>query len=392
MRGVPLRYSMRNLLRRPARTALTVAGLSLIVALIVFLVAFGRSFSRAIRIPGDPQSLIVLSKKAQTFELSSIPASELDLMAGDVADQLEEGVAWLPLFSKEVYTFVFARLPADPEKKPRRALVHGIHPDLATDMLVGFELLPGGEMPLPGEREVIAGRAAALRLRVPDELLSVGSKVRIRDHEYTVVGRFKAPGTLYENWLITCPADLRLTLGRRDYSFARMKLRPEVDLRALAQRLSLDERYQVRVLPETEYFADFTEGFSTFKDFAVFLAVFLGLGGLLTGMNTLHNAVAGRIREIGMLRVLGFGKQKVFVAFLVEALLLTGLAGIVGSSLAVLTNGIPLRIPFATFPLVVDATAVAVGFCAALLMGVLGLAFPLSRALGKPPVEAVRSV
>ncbi|MHC4862202.1 MAG: ABC transporter permease [Planctomycetota bacterium] len=391
MRGVPLRYSFRNLLRRPGRTLLTLAGLSLVVSLIVFLVAFGRSFGRALRLPGDPQTLIVLSKKAQTFELSSIPAFELDLMENDVAEQLEADPAGDPLFSKEVYAFSHVRLLYDEEEKPRRALIHGIDPKHVERLLMGFRLLEG-RLPEPNSNEIVVGRAVARKLRVPEDMLEVESGVKIRDTVYDVVGRFEAPGTLYENWMVTSPGDLSNTLGRRDFSFARMKVLPDVDLAALAKRLNLDERYKVRVLPETEYFADFTEGFGTFQKFAVFLAIVLGVGGLLTGMNTLHNAVAGRIREIGMLRVLGFGKSKVFVAFLVEALVLTGIAGAVGTGLGVLTNGIPLRIPFATFPLVVDTTAVLVGFGSALLMGALGLAVPLFRALEKPPVEAVRAV
>ncbi|MHC4818158.1 MAG: hypothetical protein ACYTF8_08900, partial [Planctomycetota bacterium] len=91
LRGVPLRYSVRNLWRRPWRSVMTLFGLSLLVALIIFLSAFGRSVSRTLRLPGDPRHLVVLSKKAQTFEFSSIPAAELDLLESDVMDQLDTG-------------------------------------------------------------------------------------------------------------------------------------------------------------------------------------------------------------------------------------------------------------------------------------------------------------
>jgi ABC-type antimicrobial peptide transport system permease subunit len=134
-------------------------------------------------------------------------------------------------------------------------------------------------------------------------------------------------------------------------------------------------------------------GFGSFTRFAMILAVFLAIGGVLTGMNTMHNAVAGRIREIGVLRVLGFAKGSVFVAFLAEALVLTGAAGIVGCGLGILANGLPIRIPVAaSFPLVVDAGALAIGFGSALAMGFLGLAAPMLRALRKPAVDAVRAV
>jgi putative ABC transport system permease protein len=391
MRGVPLRYSLRNLLRRPVRTFLTVLGLSTLVALIVFLTAFGRSFGRALRLPGDPQNLIALSKKAQTFELSAIPRNELDAMEGAVADRLVKGPDGEPLMSKEVFHFLNVKLAADPTGAGHRALMHGIDPGLVTSLLVGFALTEG-RLPRRFENEVVAGRNAASRLNVPDEMLGPGATLSFGDETFTVVGTFKAPGTLYENWLITDVEDLSIALDRSDYSFARMRVKEGVDLDAMAKELSLDERYGLRVLRETDYFADFAEGFSHFQKFAVLVAVVLGIAGVLTGMNTLHNAVAGRIREIGTLRVLGFAKSSIYLAFLVEAIVLTGMAGLVGCFIGYLTNGLPVRVPLAaTFPVVVDGQALLAGFGAALLMGILGLVFPMLRALAMPAVEAVRA-
>jgi len=392
MHGVPLKYSFRNLLRRPVRTMLTVLGLSLLVGLIVFLTAFGRSVARAVRIPGDPQNLIVLSKKAQSLEFSSIPASELDIMAVSFDEELAEAPDGGPLFTSEIYHFLNTVLEGDPEKKTRRSIVHGIDPDYAPAILSSFRLT-SGHMPKDGESQLIVGRAVPNKLRARPEWLAIGTRLRIRDKEFTVVGTFEAPGTLYENWFITHPEDLKTTLGRRDFSFGRMRVLPGVDLDELASRISLDERYSVKVMRETEYFADFNEGFDHFHQFAVLLAVILAVAGILSGMNTMHNAVVGRIREIGILRVLGFGKAKVALAFLVESLALTGLAGVVGALLGLATNGAPVRVPVAAaFTVNVDAFSLAIGFGAAIAMGVLGLAWPIWRALRIPAVDAVRAV
>jgi ABC-type lipoprotein release transport system permease subunit len=319
-------------------------------------------------------------------------------MASDVSDSLETDEEGEPIFSKEVYHFLNVYVVDDPEEKPRRALVHGMKPDYARRLLPGFRLIEG-RLPDPGLNELMVGRSVARKLRVPEGLLRPprpgvdGGAVQVRDTLYDVVGVFEAPGTLYENWMLTDTSDLQVTLGRRDYSFARMRVRPGVDQAALARRLSLDERYQVNVLSEEEYFADFAEGFTHFRQFSVMLALILGLGGVLAGMNTLHNAVVGRVREIGTLRVLGFGKGKILLAFLLEALLLTGMAGLLGCGIGFLANGLPMRVPLAaTFPVTVDGTALAVGFLTALLMGVLGLSFPLYKALKLPAVEAVRAV
>lgn len=392
MRGVPLRYSVRNLWRRPWRTVMTLFGLSLLVGLIIFLAAFGRSVSRTLRLPGDPRHLVVLSKKAQTFEFSSIPAAELDRLAADVEDQLATGPFDQPLFSREVYHFVHVRLAKDPTKEPRRGLMLGIDPDLAEQMVIGFELTEG-RLPEPEANEVMVGRAVAGRLRVPESMLAVGTTLFLRDVELKVVGVFEARGTLAENWMLLPHDDLRNTLGRRDYSFARMRVKDGTDLEALATRLNLDERYSIRVFSEETYFADFTSGFEHFQRFAVLLALVLCVGGILIGMNTMHNAVVGRIREIGTLRVLGFTKPRIFLAFLIESLSLGGLAGLLGAGFGLLTNGLPVRVPVAaTFPVTVDGGALLVGIAAALLMGLLGILFPMARALRTSAVEAVRAV
>lgn len=390
--GVPLRYSLRNLLRRPVRTILTVAGLSLLVGLIVFLAAFGRSVAGAVRIPGDPQNLIVLSKKAQSFEFSSIPASELDMMAVDLDEELETGPDGGPLLSSELYHFLNATLAGDPSGEPRRAILHGIDPEYAPVILSGFRLT-GGHLPEEGEFQILVGRAVPQKLRAKPEWLAIGTKIHIRDRVFTVCGTFETPGVLYENWLICHPEDLRTTLTRQDYSFGRMKVKKGVDLDEIASRLNLDERYGVRVLRETDYFADFNEGFDQFRNFAVLLAALLGVAGILSGMNTMHNAVVGRIREIGVLRALGFGKAQVLVAFLVESLALTGAAGALGVLIGLAADGVPVRVPIAAaFRVHVDPVSLAIGFGAALLMGVLGLAWPIWRALRTPAVDALRAV
>jgi ABC-type antimicrobial peptide transport system permease subunit len=392
MKGVPLRYSFRNLGRRPTRTLLTLGGLGLLVALIVFVMAFGRSIGLALRLPGDPRNLVVLSKKAQTMELSAIPTSELDLMSADVANDLETGPDGSPLFSREVFHFVTVRTTEDENDEGGRGLMHGMAPHLVEPLLVNFELTEGA-LPEEGLYQAIVGRGVASKLRVPEERLAVGQSLYVRNEVFEIVGRFEAPGTLMENWIISHPADLSQMLNRQDYSFGRMKVRPDVDMNALATRLSLDERYQVKALPEAEYFADFATGFRHFQEFSILLSIVLAVGGILTGMNTMHNAVSGRIREIGVLRVLGFSKTKIFVAFLLEAVALSLVAGVLGCALGLLTNGLPLRVPFAaTFPVVVDLPVMAVGVGAALLMGLLGLAFPLLTALRRPPVDAVRAV
>lgn len=120
------------------------------------------------------------------------------------------------------------------------------------------------------------------------------------------------------------------------------------------------------------------------------MAVMLVCGGVFTGMNTLFAAIMGRVREVGMLRTLGYTKATISFSFFLEALLISVAGGIVGSALALFLNGLPMRIPMGAFRFQVDFSLVAVGLGLACLIGLLGAAWPLYRATRIKIVDAIR--
>ncbi|MEN8150410.1 MAG: ABC transporter permease, partial [Planctomycetota bacterium] len=77
----------------------------------------------------------------------------------------------------------------------------------------------------------------------------------------------------------------------------------------------------------------------------------------------------------------------------IESLALTGAAGVLGMLIGLAADGVPVRVPIAAaFKVEVDPVSLAIGFGAALLMGVLGLAWPIWRALRLAAVDALRAV
>ena len=249
MKGVPLKYSVRNLLRRPVRTLLTVLGLSLLTALIVFLVVFGRSFGRALRVPGDPRVLIALSQGAQTFEFSSItlgPRPPRELRGGRPRhDAGLRGAFAGALRLRE------AEAAGDRPASPRGPR-HGIRRELAATLLPGF-ILTEGRLPVSGQNEVISGRNAASRLRAPDTSLAPGDDRPRRQRGVHGRRAVQGAGDDLRDWILADPEDLRQASRRTDYSFARLKVKEGVDVKALGEKLSQDERYELRVLPEEVY-------------------------------------------------------------------------------------------------------------------------------------------
>src|SRR4030095_6100646 len=120
------------------------------------------------------------------------------------------------------------------------------------------------------------------------------------------------------------------------------------------------------------------------------VAIVMALGAVLGALNTMYSAVAERSREIAVLRALGFGRGSVVLSFLVEALCIATVGGIVGC-IAVLpvdrVTTAPLDVQTCShlsfaFRITVDLLALGLAF--ALVMGVLGGLPPAIRASRAP--------
>src|SRR5205809_3528454 len=85
LRLLPWDYGIRNLFRRPGRSALTLAGLTLVVLLVLVVVGFLRGLEASLAVSGDPQVVLVHSLGAsENVENSSVPASAAALLAASL--------------------------------------------------------------------------------------------------------------------------------------------------------------------------------------------------------------------------------------------------------------------------------------------------------------------
>ena len=111
--------------------------------------------------------------------------------------------------------------------------------------------------------------------------------------------------------------------------------------------------------------------------------------------NATSMAVRERVREVGLLRALGFSRRRIVALIATESLALALLGGILGcaaSFTAVALSDVKVSVGSYSFPVAMSMVLALAGAAASALVGVLG-GFPAGiRASRRPIVESLRSI
>jgi putative ABC transport system permease protein len=128
---------------------------------------------------------------------------------------------------------------------------------------------------------------------------------------------------------------------------------------------------------------------STTKTFTVLLAVIAAISLLVGGigvMNIMLVTVTERTREIGIRKAIGARKSDILGQFLVEAVLLSIMGGIIGVVLAYIGSNFKID----SIPPVIEPVTVVVAFGVAFLTGLAFGLYPANRAASLRPIDALR--
>ena len=229
--------------------------------------------------------------------------------------------------------------------------------------------------------------------------LDVGDTVQARTATLEVVGHFVAEGTAAESeiWMDRAIAQ---SVFRRTatVSVARVKLAPDVEVKALNQRLAADPRLSGTLIPEQEFFAGQSASRAALIDaFAYLIAGIMALGSVFGALATMFTAVSRRSVEIATLRALGFHAVPVVISVLVEATVLALAGGILGAAVAyAVLDGYtastlnPAAGSQLAFAFRVTPESIWLGLGWAIALGVVGGTAPAMRAARLPITTVLR--
>jgi putative ABC transport system permease protein len=389
MRTLPFDYSVRNLGRSPQRLLLAVLGSTLVVLLALAAASFVRGMTSALSASGGERNVMLVGVGSEdSIERSEIPSHAAGIVSGSVRGVKERAGAMF--VSPEVHV----QLPLQVGESPANSLVlvRGVTP--AAMLVHERAQIVDGRFPRSGADEVMVGMRAADKLRVDASLLAIGNAVRIDNREWTIVGRFVAPGTVAESEVWAPLNDLKEATKRESDSVIVLTLDPShaefADIEAFAKtRLDL----QLSALRETEYYAGLAEFFEPIRVVAWVTAGLIAAGGVLGGLNTMHAAFASRVRELGMLQSLGFRRRAIVLSLTQESLLATTIGALIACAVAVtFLDGVAVRFSMGVFGLVVDGTVIALGLAVGIGLGLLGALPPAAQCLRLPIPVALKAV
>jgi putative ABC transport system permease protein len=135
------------------------------------------------------------------------------------------------------------------------------------------------------------------------------------------------------------------------------------------------------------------EDFRQLTSVTALVMVVLSSIGLLVGgigvMNIMLVSVTERTREIGVRKAIGARRSDIVVQFLTEAVVLTGLGGLVGMFIGWLAS-LASHLAFPNLPTAVPLWAAALGVAVSVGIGLFFGIWPASKAARLDPVEALR--
>ena len=378
----------RNLLRRPLRNGLTLAGIAIAMAVLICIMAFGEGYRRALGteldragvqmmlVPlGCPYDAAARVLKNNTLE-NSLPAAALNSVRRDPAVAVAA-----PLL-----------MAAAPRVNDRR-----------TDLWVGLDssalkLKPWwaartGRTWFERQDEVILGAdAAALEIRTPgDKFYSPEMK-----REFRVAGVLERSGTSDDSaFFIPLAAAQQMFNQPERLTAIAIRLKDPTLAREAAPRLQAIPGAQVVTL--TEMMGTFLNLLGAVRTLVLAVAGIAIAVSALSVLNTLLAAVIERANELAVMRAVGASRVQVFALLVAESLLLTLGGTAIGCALAYalgsrVENLAKNWIPFAPTETLLTISPGALLQCSsiALCVGALAAIYPAWRATRLQPALATK--
>jgi putative ABC transport system permease protein len=388
--AIPVIYNFRSVKARWTSAIVAVLGIAGTVGVFVAMLSLARGFRATLVSSGSVDNAIVMRAGATSEMMSGIGLDTIKILQDKVGVARVSGE---PLVTSEVV--VVAPFPLRATGTDANAQVRGVSPNVLT-VRRNIKVIEG-QMFRPGLSELVAGRNAMNSYSG----LTVGNKVRFGGGEWTVVGIFDAGGSAFDSE-IWCDGRVLDDVYKRPsniFQSATVHLTSPDAYREFKDAVTKDPRLSVDVSREIDYYAKQSQTMTRLITvLGGLVAAVMAIGAVFGALNTMYSAVAERIREIAVMRAVGFGALSVVLSFLIEALLISFVGGAIGCLAVLPLNGFTTgamnwqTFSHLAFAFKITPALLSGGIVFALAMGVAGGLFPAIHAALRPVAAALRSL
>lgn len=454
---VPLAYNLRYLWVRKRDTILTAVVFTVVVALVIVLLAFVNGMYKLNESTGIPGNVLVLSEGSTDELFSNLGYSDVNnveriivkeddkhhpLPRPSGVQQVTPGpdgrpligadgkVVLLPqdaptpikdkapyLASYEAYLVMNQPIPTKPGELQRRRFlqVRALKEVHLAAAVHNIDLYPGGKWFNDQSVEQRDGKtylactigegvAATLGPDLGKSRLEVGDTFELGDDRWLVTGIMKTQGTTYGSEVWTGVNNTVVAGTGKGNKYTTLVLRMAEGTEAASRGMAYYLLYyydqvKLKAYSEPDYYKELTKTNEQFLLCIVMLAVVMAVGGVFGVMNTMFASIAARIKEVGVLRILGFKRWQILISFMIESLLIATVGGALGCLVGLLANFFEASSSLSggqgggktvSLKFIVDYQTIAAGMLFTLIMGRLGGLVPALSAMRMEILESLR--
>ncbi|MFH1307458.1 MAG: ABC transporter permease [archaeon] len=329
-----VKYSLRNLKQRKARSFFTVLSIFLGITTIFIFISFGLGLYTYIEelTQGSSADKLIIQAKGGTFALF-----ESNVHFGDDDIRAIERVAGV----YEVTGNYFRTIEVKAQEKRLYTLLISYDSKSPLVMEVSnIDILKGRQFN-QGKREVVLGYNYMVDDKIFPKAIRLNQNIEINGQDVKVVGFFEKVGSAPDDAQVYMDNDyMEEFYAEENLSYGYIIARVDVDdidnaveriEKALRAERNLDVGKEDFFV---QSFDDMIEGFSSALNIAIGFIVLIALISVLVSAvntaNTMITSVLERVKEIGIIKSIGARNSDVLGIFLFESAFLGFIAGVVG--------------------------------------------------------------
>jgi putative ABC transport system permease protein len=388
--AIPVVYNFRSVKARWTSAIVAVLGIAGTVGVFVAMLSLARGFKATLVSSGSYDNAIIMRAGATSEMTGGVGIDAVKIIQD--APGIARGTDG-PLVTPEVV--LVAPIPLISTGTDANVQVRGVSKNV---LQIRNKLkIVQGRMFQPGLDEVVVGKNA----NTSYSGLTVGNTINLGTVRWQVVGVFDAGGSSFDSEIWADAHLIGPAYNRPDTVFqsVTVHLASPDSFQQFKDAVVSDPRLNVDVTREIDYYSKQSTRLTTLITvLGGLVAAIMAIGAVFGALNTMYSAVAERGREIATMRALGFGGPSVVFSFVIEALLIALVGGLLGCLVVLPLNGLTTgamnlqTFSHLAFAFKITPELLVKGIIFALVMGFVGGLLPAMRAATRPVASALREL